>query len=124
MCNVTQATNVKSEPQQRIHRLTNAYPPSSPFFGREPVRPLAMLTLQRIHSRHDDVISGCDDKPGIENKQQQPDTVTEDDGGNYIGADYGNIGESDDMKPPHGHGSTAKNITQEGRQQVTGSRYS
>ena len=45
-----QAPNAKSEPQQKIHRLTNRYPddPRSPFHGPQPIRPLAALRIQRL----------------------------------------------------------------------------
>ena len=42
--------NAKSEPQQRIHNITNNFPnnAASPFYGVAPVPPLARLTLRRI----------------------------------------------------------------------------
>ena len=46
-----QSRNKKSEPQQKIHRITNTYPsnPSSPFFSSEPIKPLGTIRLRRIH---------------------------------------------------------------------------
>jgi hypothetical protein len=114
---IMQATNVKSEPQQRIHRLTNTYPSSSPFVGREPVRPMAMLTLQRIHSRHDDVTSGCDDKLGTETggERQQADRTSPETGGDEAITntvdDYNNALDSDSVRPLLPPGDVDKNKT-------------
>lgn len=60
-----------------------------------------MLTLQRIHSRHDDLTSGCNDKPGTGGKQPHASSeiVTEDDDINSIG-DYTNLEDIDFVKPP------------------------
>ena len=46
---------MKSEPQQRIHRISNTFPnnPLSPFYGQGPIPPLAVLTLRRIHPKAD-----------------------------------------------------------------------
>lgn len=48
--------NMKSDPQQKIHRITNSFPnnPSSPFYNLEAIRPLARLTLRRIHPKPGD----------------------------------------------------------------------
>lgn len=45
--------NAKSDPQQKIHRLTNTFPDnvSSPFYGKDPVRPLASLKLEQLSGR-------------------------------------------------------------------------
>ena len=44
---------MKSDPQQKITRITNTFPnnPNSPFYQREPITPLARLTLHRIHPK-------------------------------------------------------------------------
>ena len=46
-----QSRNKKSEPQQKIHRITNTFPsnPASPFFGPEPIKRLGVVRLRRIH---------------------------------------------------------------------------
>ena len=48
-----QASNLKSDPQQKIHRITNTFPdnPASPFWGSEEIKPLALLQLRRIHPK-------------------------------------------------------------------------
>ena len=48
-----QSRNLKSDPQQKITRITNTFPnnPNSPFYQREPITPLARLTLHRIHPK-------------------------------------------------------------------------
>ena len=55
---------MKSEPQQKIHRITNTFPnnPASPFFGQGEIPPLGVLTLRRIHPKtgavHSNVCTG------------------------------------------------------------------
>lgn len=50
---VFQSPNAKSDPQQKIHRITNAFPNNvaSPFYGREPVKPLALLKIERLSGK-------------------------------------------------------------------------
>ena len=44
---------MKSDPQQKIHRITNTFPnnPASPFYAPRPMTPLARLTIRRIHPK-------------------------------------------------------------------------
>ena len=47
-----QSRNKKSEPQQKIHRITNTFPsnPASPFFDSdEPIKRLGVIRLRRVH---------------------------------------------------------------------------
>ena len=48
-----QAKNSPTQPQERIHKLTNKYPnePRSPFYGREPIKPLATIVIKRLHPK-------------------------------------------------------------------------
>jgi len=47
-----QSPNARSDPQQKIHRITNQFPdnPESPFHGRSAVRPLATLQIRRLNA--------------------------------------------------------------------------
>ncbi|XP_013383602.1 spondin-1-like [Lingula anatina] len=42
--------NMKTHPQEKIHRLTNTYPDNikSPFYGLYPIKPLAQLHIKRL----------------------------------------------------------------------------
>ena len=48
-----QSPNSRTDPQEKIRHITNLYPKSeqSPFYGRNPIRPLAKLRLKRIHPK-------------------------------------------------------------------------
>ena len=56
---------MKTEPKQRIHRISHSYPDSkaSPFNGPQPVKPLARLKITRIHKKpsHDATCSNEDE---------------------------------------------------------------
>lgn len=58
-----QSPNAKSDPQQKIHRITNAFPNNvaSPFYGREPVKPLASLKIERLSGKDGDDSSCSND---------------------------------------------------------------
>ena len=59
-----QSSNLKSDPPQKIHRITNTYPnnPAAPFWGHDPITPLAKLKLRRIHPKPgDSVCNGNED---------------------------------------------------------------
>lgn len=62
MC-VFQSPNAKSNPQQKIHRLTNSFPNNvaSPFYGREPVKALASLKIERLSGNDGDESSCSND---------------------------------------------------------------
>lgn len=49
---------MKSEPPQKIHRITNTFPnnPNSPFYGPEPMKPLAILKIRRIHPKEGEAL--------------------------------------------------------------------
>ena len=63
-----QSRNMKSEPPQRIHRMTNTFPnnPASPFYGQGPIPPLAVLTLRRIHPKAGSAHNVCTGNETIE----------------------------------------------------------
>ena len=44
-----QSPNIKTEPQKKIHKLTNTFPndPRSPFYGPDPLKPVARIQLTR-----------------------------------------------------------------------------
>ena len=50
---------MKSDPQQKIHRISNTFPknPASPFYSSTPMLPLARLTLRRIHPKPGDTVT-------------------------------------------------------------------
>lgn len=58
-----QSPNAKSDPQQKIHRITNAFPNNvaSPFYGREPVKALASLKIERLSGKDGDDSSCSND---------------------------------------------------------------
>jgi len=77
---IIQAPNAKSDPQQKIHRITNRVPDDSrsPFYGSEPIRPLAVLRIERISQPE-----------GGDQPRQCTDTDTDDSDTDFIGTGGG-----------------------------------
>ena len=51
---MSQARNQKTDPQEKIHRITNSFPnnPASPFYHQsQRIKPMARLELRRIHPK-------------------------------------------------------------------------
>lgn len=48
--------NARSDPPKKIHRLTNTFPNNvaSPFYGRQSVKPLAYLKIERLSGKNDE----------------------------------------------------------------------
>ena len=65
---------MKSEPPQKIHRTTNTFPnnPNSPFYGPDPIKPMALLKLRRIHPKPGEPLV-C--TPGSEEEEEDDEGV-------------------------------------------------
>ena len=97
-----QSRNKKSEPQQKIHRITNTYPsnPSSPFFSSEPIKPLGTIRLRRIHPEAGSS-GACDNDKEFK-----------------AGVDFVDVGQVDDGKDETSSGGKKKTRNRDGEKEV------